>query len=625
MGLSINTNLAALTAQRNLGVAAGQSSSALAKLSSGSRVPRAKDDAAALAIGSQLRSEVAALEQASLNAGQAVSLLQIADGALSTTNDILVRLRSLASQSSSGQLADADRSLLDTEYQSLLTEIDRVAADTAFNATTLLAGSTSVSSDVNDLVPAASSDAQNLIAAGFENIEFADNFGDGAIKITFDQANDVLTVKDLANDKEQAVSISATAISSGSTEVVNFNTLGVTITLNSDFDKTADINPADAETSVVDVSAYPTSAFTENFTETDSDGSVVVVDNLTVAFDNLDSGELVTNDDLDGVTVTFDITDSSAVTATATVGGNVFTASANDLGATGTDTFTFTDGEGNSFTLDTTITTAGLENGDTLTVDIAATRDPAVEVASIELDTVVVNGTTPFDFGSIDEGTITFDLTAASAATATFTQNGTVFNTTNGGGTIDLTSTGTKTLTLGDANGNDFVVKFNVTSVFGNDDSFSIELKELGQVVGANEISGSSNTFDFRVGTGTSASADEISVAVGSATTTDLGINGGAITTQATAETAITAVTAAINTLSTTRATIGASQSRLEFAAASIAVAIENTTSAQSALLDVDVSKEITNFTSKQVLLQAGISLLSQANQQPALLLRLLQ
>jgi flagellin len=112
MPITFNTNLAALTSQRYLGIASDKTQSSLAKLSSGSRVPQAKDDAAALAIGSKLKAEVAGLTQASNNASQAVSLLQIADGALSTIGDILVRQKTLAVQASSGQLSDADRSLL---------------------------------------------------------------------------------------------------------------------------------------------------------------------------------------------------------------------------------------------------------------------------------------------------------------------------------------------------------------------------------------------------------------------------------------------------------------------------------------------------------------------------------
>ena len=91
------------------------------------------------------------------------------------------------------------------------------------------------------------------------------------------------------------------------------------------------------------------------------------------------------------------------------------------------------------------------------------------------------------------------------------------------------------------------------------------------------------------------------------------------------ADTAIGLLNTAITTISSNRASVGAAQSRLDFAAAGIGVAIENFTAATSALLDVDVSAEITEFTSQNVLLQAGISLLAQANQQPSLLLRLLQ
>ena len=100
---------------------------------------------------------------------------------------------------------------------------------------------------------------------------------------------------------------------------------------------------------------------------------------------------------------------------------------------------------------------------------------------------------------------------------------------------------------------------------------------------------------------------------------------GQAITTQGGADTAIGAVNTAINTLSSIRADVGAAQSRLEFASNNLAVSIENSEAARSALLDVDVAEEITNFTTKQVLLQAGVSMLAQANQLPQNLLQLLQ
>ncbi len=97
------------------------------------------------------------------------------------------------------------------------------------------------------------------------------------------------------------------------------------------------------------------------------------------------------------------------------------------------------------------------------------------------------------------------------------------------------------------------------------------------------------------------------------------------IDTAANANLSVTAIDAAIDTVNTARANVGAGQNRLEFASSNLQVTIENSEAARSELLDLDVAAEITTFTSKQVLLQAGISVLGQANQLPQNLLRLFQ
>src|SRR5690606_16121710 len=144
MALSIISNYAANVAHRNLLGTDAAASSSLAKLSSGSRIVQAKDDAASLAIGSRLSGEVAALKQAGINAGQAASMLQIADGAFARASDILNRMKALAVQSSSGQLSDTERSILDTEYTALKNELLRIGNDTEFNGVKLIAGSQTV-------------------------------------------------------------------------------------------------------------------------------------------------------------------------------------------------------------------------------------------------------------------------------------------------------------------------------------------------------------------------------------------------------------------------------------------------------------------------------------------------
>jgi flagellin len=135
---------------------------------------------------------------------------------------------------------------------------------------------------------------------------------------------------------------------------------------------------------------------------------------------------------------------------------------------------------------------------------------------------------------------------------------------------------------------------------------------------------GTTTTFSFKVGTGNE-TYDSLSFTVNAASATALSITGEDITSAANAENASTAVSAAIDTLNTSRSDVGAAQNRLSFAAQNLATAIENAEAARSTLLDLDVAREISVFTSKQVLLQTGIAMLAQANQLPQNLLRLFQ
>ena len=386
MPLNLISNFAANVAQRNLAMSDSQATTSLAKLSSGSRVVSAKDDAASLAVGSRLNAEVVGLKQAAVNAGQAISMLQIADGAMAKVNDILVRMKALAVQAGSGQLSGTERSMLDTEYQALRSEVDRIANDTDFAGTLLVDGSVSAGT--------ASATA------------FATNQG----------VQDITFVGDH---------------STASNGTISYNTAG-------------------------------------SF-------SVTVVDGAAT---------------------------------------NVFTGSI----ASGTN-------DGTSMTTGTVVT---LTNTNTTNkIDVA-------------LNTAfVVNGT---------------------KAT----------------GTLALTGTSTA-------------------------------------------------SFNFKVGTGVSTTADEISVSINSVDTAALGISSTAVTTEAGADLASVAVSNAIDNLQTYRATIGANQNRLEFAAANIATATENTEAARSQLLDLDIASEMSNFVSKQILIQAGVAMLSQANQLPNNLLRLFQ
>jgi flagellin len=143
MGLRVNTNTASINAQRNLAAVNESLSTSFRRLATGLRVSTAADDAAGLAISERLKSQVRSAEQAKRNANDGISLVQTAEGAMNEVSNILVRLRELAIQSSNGTVSGQDRETLDEEFQSLVSEINRIGRSTEFNNIKLLDGSSS--------------------------------------------------------------------------------------------------------------------------------------------------------------------------------------------------------------------------------------------------------------------------------------------------------------------------------------------------------------------------------------------------------------------------------------------------------------------------------------------------
>ncbi|MCK6594940.1 MAG: flagellin FliC [Bacteriovoracaceae bacterium] len=140
MGLRIATNVASQSVQKNLKEVSNAGNAELERLSSGKRITKAADDAAGLAISTNLEAQTRGLRQATRNANDGISLVQTAEGGLNETSNILVRLRELTIQAASDTVGDAERGFLDKEYQQLMTEVDRISASTTFNGTNLLNG-----------------------------------------------------------------------------------------------------------------------------------------------------------------------------------------------------------------------------------------------------------------------------------------------------------------------------------------------------------------------------------------------------------------------------------------------------------------------------------------------------
>ncbi len=140
MGLRIATNIASQQVQKNLREVTSQADASLEKLSSGKRITKSADDAAGLAIATNLEAQTKGLRQATRNANDGISLVQTAEGGLNEVSNILVRMRELTVQASSDTVGEQERGFLDKEYQQLVSEVDRISESTTFNGAQLLNG-----------------------------------------------------------------------------------------------------------------------------------------------------------------------------------------------------------------------------------------------------------------------------------------------------------------------------------------------------------------------------------------------------------------------------------------------------------------------------------------------------
>ncbi len=292
MALSIVTNGAANAAIRNLTINDSKTANTITRLSSGARVNSAKDDAAALAVGAKLRAEVASLRTAAVNAGQAVSMLQIADGALATVDNILVRMKTLAVQAASGQLSSTERGFLDNEYQGLLAEIDRISNDTEFNGVKLLSGgnTTGLTGIGTELT-----NATGIVAIKFGlgapiDASATDSGTAETFSITFtSNTSSSLGVFSIGDGEAlQTFTFDGVAIAGGATRDVFFSDFDVTITLGSAFSTAADLSVA-ADTTL---GAFTTAGTSLTLTFKVGTGTVTTEDDLAFTLDATTASDL---------------------------------------------------------------------------------------------------------------------------------------------------------------------------------------------------------------------------------------------------------------------------------------------------------------------------------------------
>jgi flagellin len=215
MAATINTNVASLTAQRNLGMSQASLNTSIQRLSSGLRINSAKDDAAGLAISERFTSQIRGLNQAVRNANDGISLAQTAEGALASSGNILQRVRELAVQSANATNSASDRQALNAEVNQLTSELDRIAKTTDFNGRKLLDGSFTsaafqVGANANQTITATSS---NFSTSAYGNYRVG-----GAAATTTGGAGD-LTLGSAAGAVVAQGALGASGIAGGTIEI----------------------------------------------------------------------------------------------------------------------------------------------------------------------------------------------------------------------------------------------------------------------------------------------------------------------------------------------------------------------------------------------------------------------
>ena len=554
---SINTNVAAYYAQANISKANSMSATSIGRLSSGERIVNASDDVAGLAAGTSLATTVTTLRAALTNASQGSSLLQVADGALAEITDMLQRQKSLAVQAGSGSLTDVERGFLDQEFQALATEIDRLASATTFNGVQLLNG-TGINTNL----------AQTDASAAF--------FATGA-----DLNNTAPTADDSTN------AIEAFDVTDGTTRGTDASTAGFL-----QFVDASDTQLADAAYNGVNANVV---GAIEN----------IRIENVSYAV----AGELVL--DINGIEFRGIFADGA--TQVAVENGN-------------TRIMIAADANGNNLDLTDENTVAAAEialNDDFADTRIARTSNiTGLDFSGTRLDGTIgdaaafgVAAVRLYSAGDVQISNFQYIGNSGAADTNVFTVevNGTTFTAAD----ISDDITAGDNIFFGDGTGQGLMIDFGgLANTFENANGNDIRTNAAEREAFLNALNvGFGNAgagLDFAVGAKTS---DSINVNIKSVTTDFLyGGSDMSLASASAAQSASEQLDFALDYVTSVRADVGAVQSRFNFASSNVEVAIQNQDAARGVFLDTDVAAESTSFATSQVQLQAGISVLAQAN-----------
>ena len=575
----INTNLSAVAAQNSLRTSALNQTTAMERLSSGIRINSAKDDAAGLAISTRMTANIRGLSAAIRNANDGISLTQTAEGSLSSIGDNLQRIRELAVQSANTGNNDSDRAALNTEARQLISEIDRIANNSQFNGIKLLDGSFQNQS----LQVGAGNDANDRIAIsiGSAKVSALGIGSNSSYSKVLDAGTTVPTTSLALGD----LSINNTQIGASASDGISYRNAD-----GSALAKAAAINAASGLTSVTATVGQTT---VEGNAPT---GATNVIPAGSVFINGVDIGRIgAAAGAVDrGTQVSAAVNAKSSQTGVTAVADK----------STGAVTLTAADGRN--------ITVSATENGgtwsglsSTYTAASAALGTATAGTAPIAAGSLVING--------VSIGEVTSVATATAQAAAMVTAINALTAST---GVVATATAGVLTLNvvLNEARG--IEVSGSAVATFGmtarnSTTTAAIQLSTQGDegiVLGG--ATGMTSTGQADTGYSPSVLMSTGGVDLSTA-------NG--------SQAALTVLDKAINTITDSRASMGAYQNRLTASVANLEITSMNLQASRSRILDTDYAKETTNLAKSQIIQQAATAMLAQANQSAQSVLSLLK
>ena len=637
MALTVNSNIASLNAQRNLGNSTNALSTSLERLSTGSKINSAKDDAAGLQISNRLTSQINGLNVAVKNANDGVSIAQTAEGAMQESTNIMQRMRDLALQSANGSNSDSERAALNQEFSALSGELTRIAETTAFGGKKLLDGS------MGNTSFQIGSNANETVSFGLSNTSAA------ALKGTYSSAT--------AQGGAPA-SLQASVVGKPVTGVTVSDSDGVDLVAGSLSDITIQIGDA--------VSLGGGADFT--ITDPAGNGGVSVADQLTAQVGSLGyvigAGTGANQYNISNANGAVSLTVGNGVTSTPhSAGVDAVAGELTDVSVNIGDVVSL--GGGADFTITDPAGNGGVSVADQLTAQVGS------------LGYVIGAGTGANQYNiSNATGAVSYSVTSTSVqgsfkvnghdvvlnASASMADAAAAINTASGGevtatvkdGRMNLVSSDGSAIKLEDVAGGS-LAKLGLTAdttqaKLKDDTSINLNGTEVKLAKGSDleSIVTAINTASTGVsasvndnGTLTLFSGEEsFTVADGKEGTglTALGLTAGTtdgvvvessvanldITSVEGAQQAISVLDGSIAQIDSERAKLGAVQNRFESTISNLQNIAENASAARGRVMDTDYAAESANLAKNQIMQQAGTAMLAQANQLPQAVLSLL-